>query len=313
MMKIGQAADAAAALWGGTTRGLLSHRENAVFEMVGPFGRAALRLHRPGYQSAATIRAELWWTAALAKAGVPVAAPLPTQSGQLLVQIADDLIATAVCWVEGHPLGVTGKPFAASRSDLLDLLDLHVALGRVLAQLHRQSDALQLPPDFERHRWDADGLAGEAPLWGRFWDHPAATPDERAILLRTRDALREWLSGFDGDFGLIHADLLRENVFVNGRSVSLIDFDDAGFGYRLYDLGTAMLGNLAEPAYPDLLAALVSGYCETCPSDPRSVELFTLARACASVGWTMPRVPPTAPVNRSHIQRATVLANWLIP
>ncbi len=310
MMKIGQAAEAAAALWGGKTRGLLSHRENAVFEMAGPFGRAALRLHRPGYQTAATIRSELWWTAALAKAGVPVAAPLPTQSGQLLVQIADNLIATAVCWVEGHPLGVTGKLFAAP---LPELLDLHVALGRVLAQLHRQSDALQLPPDFARHRWDADGLVGATPLWGRYWDHPAATPDERDILLRTRDALREWLSGYVGDFGLIHADMLRENVFVNGRSVSLIDFDDAGFGYRLYDLGTAMLGNLAEPAYPDLLAALVSGYAETRPADSRSVELFTLARACASVGWTMPRVPPTAPVNRSHIQRATNLARRLIP
>jgi len=309
-MKVGETAVTAAAHWGGTARCLISHRENAVFEMAGPFGRAALRLHRPGYQTAAAIRSEMWWIAALADAGVPVPGPLRTQAGDLLVHLENGVIATAVCWVQGSPLGVTGKPFAAP---LPQLLDLHCALGRLLATLHRASDALRLPGDFVRHRWDADGLVGDTPLWGPFWDHLAATSGERALLLRARDSLRDWLKDYDGDFGLIHADVLRENVFVSSGSLALIDFDDSGFGYRVYDLGTAMLGNLAEPAYRDLLDALVAGYAETRRVDPQTVEMFTLARACASVGWTMPRIPLHAEVNRSHIRRCTALAARLIP
>lgn len=304
-MTVGQSAQEAAAHWGGRIRHLISHRENAVFEMDSPLGRAALRLHRPGYQSAATIQSEIWWTAALADAGVPVPVPLATRDSRFLVHLTGEVIATAVCWVDGAPIGQTGKPFDAP---LPTLVAQHRTLGRILAQMHRKSDTLRLPSDFSRQRWDAAGLVGDTPLWGRFWDHPAATPQERAILMRARDRLRDWLAGYVGDFGLIHADVLRENVIVKDGSLTMIDFDDAGFGYRLYDLGTAMLGNLAEPDYPALLQALVEGYGESRPVDLHSVEMFTLARACASVGWTMPRLPPDAPVNRSHIARCTALA-----
>ncbi|RYI34818.1 MAG: hypothetical protein EON48_01560, partial [Acetobacteraceae bacterium] len=75
--------------------------------------------------------------------------------------------------------------------------------------------------------------------------------------LVARDALRERLAG---DQGLIHADVLRENVLVNGRSVSLIDFDDSGLGFRLHDLGTALVQTFAHPEQPQIRAALMDGY-----------------------------------------------------
>ena len=50
------AAEAAARLWGAQVVRLISHRENAVYEITLPDGqRAALRLHRPGYQDVAGI------------------------------------------------------------------------------------------------------------------------------------------------------------------------------------------------------------------------------------------------------------------
>ena len=33
-------------------------------------------------------------------------------------------------------------------------------------------------------------------------------------------------------------DLVRENVMVDGDKLQLIDFDDGGFGFNLYDLAT---------------------------------------------------------------------------
>jgi Ser/Thr protein kinase RdoA (MazF antagonist) len=139
---------------------------------------------------------------------------------------------------------------------------------------------------------------GETPFWGRFWEHPAATPDQRRALVRARDALRERLHG---PVGLIHADVLRENILVNGRSVSLIDFDDSGFGFRLHDLGTALVQTVQRPEHEALRDALMAGYGTT---DLAGVEAFTMARALASVGWTMPRLPPDDPVHKSHLARA---------
>ena len=104
---------------------------------------------------------------------------------------------------------------------------------------------------------------------------------------------------------LIHADVLRENVLVNGHSVSLIDFDDSGWGFPLYDLGTTLSQNLYEPAYPDIRDALMQGYGT---SDRDMVETMTLARTCASVGWTMPRLTPEDPINARHIGRAVMWA-----
>jgi Ser/Thr protein kinase RdoA (MazF antagonist) len=293
-MNTGLAAEAAA-LWGGTLVRLLSDRENVVYEMALPTGRAALRLHRAGYQSAAAIGSELWWCDALARAGLPVPAALPSQSGEVLASLSNGRHASAIGWLEGEALGEAGVPFVRP---LRQTLDLHHALGALLARLHRTTDALEPPAGFTRPRWDLDGLVGAAPFWGRFWDHPAASAEQRATLIRARDALRERLAG---EQGLIHADVLRENVRVAGDRVALIDFDDSGFGFRLYDLGTVLSQNLYEPAYPEIRDALMAGYGTT---DTALVEAFTLARTCASVGWTMPRLLPEDPIHRSHLARA---------
>lgn len=294
----------AAAHWGGIPTRLLRHRENAVFEMALPDGtRAALRLHRQGYQDPAAIRSELWWCAALAAAGVAVPAALSCQTGALLVTLAGGRHASAIAWVEGAPLGEAGQPFARPWPVVLDQ---HHALGRLVRQMHDATDAMTLPAGFTRPRWDAAGLVGDAPFWGRFWDHPGADPGQRALLLRARDFLRERLATHAAPLGPIHADLLRENILVQDNALSLIDFDDSGIGYRLYDLGTAMSQNLYERDPTGLRDALMAGYGTT---DIAMVDAFTLARCCASVGWVMPRLAADDPVHRSHLARFTLCAN----
>jgi Ser/Thr protein kinase RdoA (MazF antagonist) len=288
-------ADEAAAHWGGRVLRLLRDRENQVLEMELPGRRAALRLHRQGYQAPKAITSELWWCAELARAGLPVPGAIPALDGSLLVKLEDGRHASAIAWIEGDALGEASHGFTRPMSEVLDI---YQSLGVLLAQLHRVTDGLTLPPGFTRPRWDRDGLVGEEPFWGRFWDHPAATSGQRRNLIRARDFLRERL---DGEVGLIHADVLRENVLVNDRSVSLIDFDDSGFGFRLYDLGTALVQTVQRTEHVDLRDALMQGYGTT---DREGVEVFTLARALASVGWTIPRLSPDHPVHRSHLWRA---------
>ncbi|NBE09196.1 phosphotransferase enzyme family protein [Paragemmobacter ruber] len=298
-------ARAAAALWQGRVSRLIVARENAVYEMALPEGTcAALRLHRTGYQDAAAIRSELWWCAELAALGLPVPAPLPLPDGEHLATLATGRHASAVRWLDGEAIGAAGRPLAHSTPAQIDL---HVRLGQLLRRLHETSDRLTLPPGFSRPRWDGDGLMGEAPLWGRFWEHPAASYERSSALLAARVLLRSAIDRHakaGGDFGLIHADVLRENILRIGPDLALIDFDDSGFGFRLYDLGTVLSQNQYEPARDDLRDALMAGYGT---QDVEMVELFTLARVLASVGWTMPRLAPDDPIHRSHLARADMV------
>jgi Ser/Thr protein kinase RdoA (MazF antagonist) len=297
----------AAQHWGGQSPRLIRNRENAVFEITLPTGPAALRLHRMGYQSDAAIWSELWWCAALAAEGVAVPAALPNLRGDLLVTLSNGRKASVISWVKGEALGIAGEPFDLP---LPVLLDRHRALGRLVAEFHAATARLTLPEAFTRPRWDILGLVGEAPFWSRFWEHPEATPDQRATLIRARAFLRERLTDHATTAPIvpIHADVLRENVLVNDHSLSLIDFDDSGWGFALYDLGTVLSQNLYEPAYPEIRDALMEGYGT---SDRAMVEIFTLARTCASVGWTIPRLAPGDPVHPRHLARACMWAETM--
>jgi Ser/Thr protein kinase RdoA (MazF antagonist) len=257
-----------------------------------------------GYQSDAAIWSELWWCAALVAEGVAVPAALPNLQGDLLVTLSNGRKASVISWVKGEALGIAGEPFDLP---LPVLLDRHRALGRLVAEFHAATARLTLPDAFTRPRWDIPGLVGEAPFWGRFWEHPEATSDQRATLIRARAFLRERLTDHATTAPIvpIHADVLRENVLVNDHSLSLIDFDDSGWGFALYDLGTVLSQNLYEPAYPEIRDALMEGYGT---SDRAMVEIFALARTCASVGWTMPRLAPGDPVHPRHLARACMWA-----
>ncbi|NUB44861.1 phosphotransferase [Fertoebacter nigrum] len=305
--------EAAAAFWGGRDLRLLGHRENAVYAMTCADGtRAALRLHRAGYQSADAIRSELWWCAALADAGVAVPRPLPCLSGDLLASYVPGQHASAISWVEGAALGEARVPLTGNAAAQAAV---HHALGRLLAQMHDATDALALPPGFQRPRWDRAGLLGEAPFWGRFWEHPLLTPPEAEVLYAARDLLRGRLADLPEagpGFGLIHADVLRENVFVDSGALTLIDFDDCGFGYRLYDLGTVLSQNLYEPHFPAIRDSLIAGYASLRAVDAEQVTLFTLMRTLASVGWVAPRLPLADPVHRKHIDRALMCAGQVL-
>jgi Ser/Thr protein kinase RdoA (MazF antagonist) len=297
----------AARHWGGLSPRLIRNRENAVFEITLPTGPAALRLHRMGYQSDAAIWSELWWCAALAAEGVAVPAALPSQNGDLLVTLSNGRKASVIEWVKGEALGLAGEPFDMP---LPVVLDRHRGLGRLVADFHAATARLTLPEAFSRPRWDIPGLVGDTPFWGRFWEHPEATPDQRATLIRARGFLRDRLEShaLTAQIVPIHADVLRENVLVNDQSLSLIDFDDSGWGFALYDLGTVLSQNLYEPAYEAIRDALMDGYGTT---NREMVEVFTLARTCASVGWTMPRLAPGDPIHPRHVARACMWAEQM--
>ncbi len=301
----------ALAAWGARHVRLIKDRENAVHEVRIGQDRAALRLHRPGYMSKAAIQSEINWMAALSEAGMTVPTPLKTPGGDTVVTLSTGRLATVVGWVEGRPIGEGGVPFEIP---VAEQVTLYHALGRELARLHNITDTLTLPEGFTRHRWDLDGLLGENPFWGRFWESPELSQGERHLINRARAVAYDQVQAFQeggADFGLIHADALRENVFVREGALQLIDFDDAGFGFRIYDLAVAMTQNEEEPAADQIRDAMIAGYRELRAFPPEAEALlptFIMLRRFASMGWAVPRYTPGSPESRSYAQKAVKAA-----
>src|SRR5262249_60354112 len=80
---------------------------------------------------------------------------------------------------------------------------------------------------------------------------------------RLDDTLRARLAAFGPGwdrYGLVHADTRLANLLVDGDAVSVIDFDDSGFSWFLYDVGTSVSFFEHQPHVPALVDAWLSGY-----------------------------------------------------
>ncbi len=270
---------------------LFMHRENTVFKVETTHGSAALRIHRSGYHSTLAIKSEMQWMAHLAAHQLQVPLPLINTKGEYLAEILFDgkvYVADVLTWLDGTPLGNSVDQLAYTMAEL-EILFFN--LGNTIANLHTLSDDWEIPLGFQRHAWDRDGFVGEAPFWGAFWNARDLSSGDRNTLLAARqkagaslDALR--LAG--ADYGLIHADFVRQNILVSGSDVRIIDFDDSGFGYRMYDFATALVKNRAEPHYDAIKQSLFKGYRDKrylSELDEQSLDLFLTLRDFAYLGW----------------------------
>lgn len=276
----------ALALWGfqDASCAFVAGRENRVYRVTTEAGSHALRVKRPGYRDEVELESELAWLAAMDRAGLSVPAPVPSLAGRLLERVGDGFV-DVVTWLPGNPMGKSRVSLALS-----DRIGGFRALGGEMARLHQACDAWEPPDGFRRCRWDIEGLVGDMPVWGAFWQNPTLDDRTRALFSSFRDAARSRLAEASPEFGLIHADLVRENVLFDGPVIRMIDFDDGGLGYRLFDLATVLLKTLDEPDYPALKAALIDGYIGRKPLDLSLLDLFIALRALTYVGWIVPRM-----------------------
>lgn len=275
---------------------LIKYRENAVFKVVTEDGEPfALRLHRPGYHDDAALRSELQWLEALAGVGVAVPRVIPTADGRRLVVAGEGEAACRadlIAWVDGRPMEELDD---GGEVDLTRLLAVYRRVGQVAAQLHNHATTWTLPQGFRRHAWDLDGLVGERPFWGRFWELASLTDEQRGLLHEARAWLQRGLAAYGQSperYGLIHADLVVENVLVDDERVHLIDFDDAGFGWHLFELATVLYHIQDKPYFESAREALVAGYRElrALPDDELAhLPLFMVARGVTYLGWVQER------------------------
>lgn len=301
-----------AALWGDveTPPKLVAARENHVYHCQVDGQALALRIHRAGYQSRAAIESELRWMSRLVEGGFPCPRPVAASDGAFLHSADEGRYASAVTWLEGDAIGSGDTPLTGSDEDLHAL---YSAVGKLIAAFHDATEAIDTT-DLMRPAWDADALVGDAPLWGKFWENPTLSEAEADLLIEAKARAYDALVTMDTvDAGLIHADCLQENILSTPAGLALIDFDDAGFGYRGYDLGTALVQHYAHPRLALLGDALLAGYGTLrTPPSPDDLRFFTMLRAMASCGWVVTRGAGDLAYQRAQADRAmTCVQAWL--
>lgn len=281
----------------------IKYRENAVFKVdTGTGERYALRIHRANYHSDAALRSELEWMNALDQYGIEVPTVVPTPTGEFFTVVSVDGIpeprqVDLFQWVDGEPMGSIEE---GQFSDPERIYSTYHRIGKVAAKLHNQAVSWQLPEGFTRHAWDAEGLAGETPFWGPFWEFEMLDKEQRQLLLRARDIVYRDLLAYGkspDNYSMIHADFVVENLMIDGDHIRLIDFDDAGFGWHLFELATALYFIINEDFYDSAQKALIQGYREhrrLSDEQLSHLPLFLLARGFTYLGWAHTRNETTA-------------------
>ena len=282
-----EAARRASVAWGldGAAVSELSRSENVVFRIDVEGDRPlVLRLHRPGYNSLTQLHSEVGWVRSLEQAGLPVPRAIAAQDGRhyVAVDVAGvEHQAGVVGWVDGTPL---------REHDPMPV-ECFRRLGELAAGIRLHAERWAPPAGFDRRRWDADGFVGDSPLWGRFWEADDLETDQHSVLSTARDALRDELGSLSTGpdrFGLIHADLHTANVMADRDQLTMIDFDDAGFGWWAHELAVALFDRHDEDDYDEARRLMLEGYRSVHPLDAEeeaTIDTFLVVRHCMLVGW----------------------------
>jgi Ser/Thr protein kinase RdoA (MazF antagonist) len=310
---------------------LVAHGENTTFRVTGTGaecdhasshaqvgGQYLLRVHRPNrhgrdVDSEAAITSELNWLVAL-RADTPLAVPEPVRTigGELTTtETVDGVAGSRVCsllrWMKGRNHNHSARPVHLYR------------LGGVLAQLHNHADRWRVPDGFIRIRWDHEAYFGNTMVYGNVdaadaWKLlPANLQSGFERVADDVGAVMQQLGQGPDVFGLVHADAHLDNVLFDGQQARLIDFDDCGFGYRIYDVAVALWELRHRDAFETFKEAFVRGYTEHRPlpvDQLRHLDAFIAAREVAFGLWfvgmaeTRPAFRKQLPAEFGYIERA---------
>jgi Ser/Thr protein kinase RdoA (MazF antagonist) len=267
---------------------LINLSENATYKIEAPDGtRWALRIHREGYHSESAIASELSWLIALRDTKV-VTTPKPMSGTDgKIIQLARHPTMLSPRYVVLFEWEHGIEPSIHN-----DLIEPFKALGEVAAHMHKHARHWQRPIGFTRYTWDFEtSLGSEAPHWGRWRDGIGVDAEIEKLFSRTVDKIGARLAAYGKGperFGLVHGDLRLANLLIDGNEVKVIDFDDSGFSWFMYDAATPVSFYEHEPHVPELLDAWKTGYrriSNISKADEAEIPTFLMLRRLLLVAW----------------------------
>jgi Ser/Thr protein kinase RdoA (MazF antagonist) len=267
---------------------MINLSENATYKVEAVDGQCwALRIHREGYQSKVAIASELSWLMALREAGV-VVTPKPVRGNDgEFIQVVEHAELR-------HPRFVVLSEWESGVEPSMtrDLIKPFEILGEQTARMHKHSRHWKRPVYFTRLTWDFETSLGEAkPHWGHWRDGIGVHAESQKLFGRTVEVIQTRLKAYGKSserFGLIHGDLRLANLLIDGSNVKVIDFDDCGFGWLMYDAATPVSFHEHEPQVPELIEAWKAGYRKSgvlAKEDEGEIPTFVMLRRLLLVAW----------------------------
>jgi Ser/Thr protein kinase RdoA (MazF antagonist) len=211
----------------------------------------------------ANIQAEVDILNFLDERGVPVATAIPRKDGQYV---------TAIHAPEGTRHSVLFN-FVESNPQRGELIaEICFQCGKALAQFHQTIDTS--PNTFERHHHHLENLL-DKPLerirsfapFARQRKHFDYLDEVSAILKQKAEALPQTKPAY----GICHGDFMVGNTIITpDNTLTIIDFDFANYGWRVFDLGTFIWIHASHknPSWREFQAALINGYESIRPLNP---------------------------------------------
>jgi Ser/Thr protein kinase RdoA (MazF antagonist) len=222
------------------------------------------------------VESELAWIRSLgATDDVRVPSVIPATDGSAVVEVGGRL-AVFFTWIEGE-----------SPSTVWDIAAIAFELGQLASRLHRHSKTWVRPWWFRRFAWDLEAAYGQHPRWGSWKLHPDLDEEAVKVLGPLQATVERNLSQSGVKPLLIHADLRATNLVVGDNGLlHVIDFDDCGFAWPMYDLATAFSFEEDNEAVPELIKTWLDGYGAE-PSRELLSHVWTLIayRRLLLLGW----------------------------
>jgi Ser/Thr protein kinase RdoA (MazF antagonist) len=237
---------------------LINKSENTTFR-VDPAGGGrpvVLRLYRVGQRAHAEIQSELDWMEALrTQAGVSTPRALVRRDGGCISKVTLPDGAATSCVLFEYLSGAEPPPEGLAR--------WFERLGTISAEIHLHGRSWRRPQSFQRPQFDYVTLIGQRAVWGSWERAPGLDVTAVAVLRRVSEEIAKRLAEYGhapDRFGLIHGDLRLANLLADGSRIHVIDFDDCGTGWFLYDLSTSI--SLIEhlPETESLVQVWLHGY-----------------------------------------------------
>ncbi len=192
------------------------------------------------------IQAELHFVEYLARGGVRLSIPVPSEPGNLLEVIpAGGIPFIAVSFVKGKGMRVPDNGYRYREG--VPIQEYFQNWGRVLGQMHRLAKTYQpLSESIRRPDWHA---------WKEYQDFPYR---ERLPIIGLKyDQLITELHALPKDadsYGLIHNDFNDGNFTVDydNGDITVFDFDDSCYFWFVYDLACAWEGGIGRAMFRPL-------------------------------------------------------------
>jgi Ser/Thr protein kinase RdoA (MazF antagonist) len=267
---------------------LINLSENALFRVQCDDGESfALRIHRDGYHSREAIASELAWMIDLRNSGIAITpTPVAGSDGDLIQRMAHASMKhprhiVLFRWEEGTEPSITAN-----------LAQSFATLGETAARMHMHAQQWQKPQGFTRQVWDFETALGDkAPHWGHWRNGLGVDAKIAKVFARTVDVIGQRLAAYgktQENFGLVHADMRLANLLIYNDQVKLLDFDDCGFSWFMYDAATTVSFHEHEPQVPELIENWKQGYrrvASLSARDEAEIPTFLMLRRLLLVAW----------------------------